>query len=1587
MTLQEPGDLGYNGFHVSLFYLAAIDTDHVQDPNVTIALKNLAKKNAVTKEKRLNEFLRMIENATFDVRDYHILVCWLQLYPRLAIDSQKSVRHLAHQIQAAYMNKYGPREFSKYLKTAMPIWLQGIFDDKSVALSVKSDLLRCFSGDEAKVNHKVWVLFHEQIVNYCHAVLVHESASTITDERSETTEEVALKYDRAVNSAIMMILQLIRLANSHHQSYSDTASVQMNEILTLDQFWENVGSCASKDNLNTALLRSYFALISEIFSLDNEGSLRYFTSNVQDLKAVFKTVSKKFVKNVKLAPSSEMSSTIAYSTVILPLLNALVSLTCFTNQSSVKLKKSFWQYGGLKSYSRLKDILRLGPCNSDPAYYDLVSKLFTALSAVGPKSSEEFPFLDFGSTKEAKSLIQKILLPHFQRLRGQNAVEFKLRGMRCLVHVFRIFEGSASDPMEFATIAQKLFINFLDGISASRLKRDELQVKKDYVSFLAQFLDSSAALSPKDLGNSFLNSIKDVQDLKIGDEKIIGNPVDLCTDFCLVSREISIMQYHEFLQSLFDMLEETFDDETLGKGLKVLLNTLSSVEKDDMIGEWAVLHLPGFVSASFVDSPLSLLRKILETGLKKDYGGLVNDFFLKLLNESPQSLHRLFTILRDVNFFDHSFAKDSSPDAFAHLILLSRKTNRLEVESDLIFAFIREPEILSNLMRTSEDYATQKKLIDSIVHIDQVSQVAELPVPTMQSLIVCALNTVGDRTSATFLDTIEDKELVRNVIFGWLLESKPASDFSSLVCFLKNNMAMLPIDQIESEVNRSLECVDLACLSISNSLFQNVNLIQRGNSTVLPRTIFIFSALLRDLSKVLELEDLRVKVLRNICAEYIIDYTFLAPLSKQDTAEENGETPMDASALSGQVSEESIIQAFNNTSTEGDIAVLMNEISGEGPYTVRQYYVSRVLVRALTPTFESLTLSSFDGLGIAYTKLSSHPLKLATLLCSATKFIGVSTKLDRIRNFVFAEILGVRTSAEISKAGLVWLSLADSFCNVDFEYDVLQSHKLGMLVNHLTSWLECDIAFDALFISVRSLLASFVTHLIQSVGNQVPDKIWSLAVDLCLNNFGMAQLNRDTQALEYFTLRLFLELSKRANVNSLDDWSQSRASIEEEILDLVVAKRAVGSESRTCNQPVILVDTLIERALRNAKFSKLVLAENAQNLYQLLSESETVSSQRIAYQLLRKYVYDSQQDTILEVQMRKSNLSGDAKTVSDLTSFKDTLMQTISDEYFHLEDALDNENYKDIFKYVWSWILVFDHFKESTYSMKFDYISQLKANNSIVLLLNTIFETLPLSDQRFFNQLSREPVEKGEKVKPVQSLIQDYETGLDSQGYLVREEVYFSMAHLCYLVFQYMGSFALHWFNEIRDVQLKQQVEKFTVRFISPILISEMLDEVETCQEKLTKNDDTLTIKVNKVINEIKSTYVIDEQTMEMVIRIPERFPLSNVLVEGPVRLGVKENQWRAWLLASQRVITLTNGSIFDSIELFNKNVNLHFSGFEECAICYSILHQDHSLPSKNCPTCLNKFHAACLYKWFKSSGSSTCPLCRSAFNFNAARS
>jgi len=78
------------------------------------------------------------------------------------------------------------------------------------------------------------------------------------------------------------------------------------------------------------------------------------------------------------------------------------------------------------------------------------------------------------------------------------------------------------------------------------------------------------------------------------------------------------------------------------------------------------------------------------------------------------------------------------------------------------------------------------------------------------------------------------------------------------------------------------------------------------------------------------------------------------------------------------------------------------------------------------------------------------------------------------------------------------------------------------------------------------------------------------------------------------------------------------------------------------------------------------------------------------------------------------------------------------------------------------------------------------------------------------------------------------------------------------------------------------------------------------------------------------------------------------------------------------------DGSIIDAILLWKRSLDSHFDGVECCPICYAVFHaSNYSLPRLACKTCKNKFHHACMYKWFQTSHKSTCPLCQTPFSFD----
>jgi E3 ubiquitin-protein ligase listerin len=144
-----------------------------------------------------------------------------------------------------------------------------------------------------------------------------------------------------------------------------------------------------------------------------------------------------------------------------------------------------------------------------------------------------------------------------------------------------------------------------------------------------------------------------------------------------------------------------------------------------------------------------------------------------------------------------------------------------------------------------------------------------------------------------------------------------------------------------------------------------------------------------------------------------------------------------------------------------------------------------------------------------------------------------------------------------------------------------------------------------------------------------------------------------------------------------------------------------------------------------------------------------------------------------------------------------------------------------------------------------------------------------------------------------------------------------------------------------------------------------------------------LTVKISPSAAEVLASYTIDTQTLEVSITLSPTYPLSPPNVTGIKRVGMSEKQYLSIIRATKSTIALHGGSLVDGLSLFEKNLNAHFSGVGECTICYSILSlQDGSLPGKKCGVCKNGFHAGCLFKWFKSTNQSSCPLCRTSWQF-----
>ncbi|XP_032432483.1 E3 ubiquitin-protein ligase listerin [Xiphophorus hellerii] len=293
--------------------------------------------------------------------------------------------------------------------------------------------------------------------------------------------------------------------------------------------------------------------------------------------------------------------------------------------------------------------------------------------------------------------------------------------------------------------------------------------------------------------------------------------------------------------------------------------------------------------------------------------------------------------------------------------------------------------------------------------------------------------------------------------------------------------------------------------------------------------------------------------------------------------------------------------------------------------------------------------------------------------------------------------------------------------------------------------------------------------------------------------------------------------------------------------------------------------------------------------------------------------------------------------------------------------------YSCILAYLLAWKLLLTFFKSSPSHLRAHYAQYLKRSCSLNKLLLHLFKLMP-----------ENPICPGQGTETKESktfftesllLTVDKNVGVEWELPHLACSVYYSTV-------QDLPAMVRLWWNS-QEKRVSSAVEKFTSKYVSPVLSAQEISLVHDS----TQMFDSMTVKARSAAREVIATYSVDDIYIELVIQLPQNYPLGSITVESGRRVGVAVQQWRNWMLQLSTYLTHQNGSIMEGLALWKNNVDKRFEGIEDCMICFSVIHgSNYSLPKKACRTCKKKFHSACLYKWFTSSNKSTCPLCRETF-------
>lgn len=421
-------------------------------------------------------------------------------------------------------------------------------------------------------------------------------------------------------------------------------------------------------------------------------------------------------------------------------------------------------------------------------------------------------------------------------------------------------------------------------------------------------------------------------------------------------------------------------------------------------------------------------------------------------------------------------------------------------------------------------------------------------------------------------------------------------------------------------------------------------------------------------------------------------------------------------------------------------------------------------------------------------------------------------------------------------------------------------------------------------------------------------------------------------------LQVLSAISKATKAEDVSEDLVSAFSSKKSELDacLLSSLKSLGTSSSEVDQPSSITAELLARQLRHVKVT------DSTNLYTLLSSQQTAVREAV-FELLHATIPTKQEQLSIDLAL-------------------DQKIAELPEELLHLIEDTNNAE-----QYLLAWNVVFDHFPKASYRLREAYTSQLKSTNRIDQLLDYVCEQLRMTS--------------GRPVDASKFDVAEYRLGMSESS---NQDVLWLTVHTYFLALSYTPALVKDWFLEQKN-RIKQPLETWTQKYMSPLIVASSMATVSdwsTSQSKDT-DDRPVEVKTSPSGSEIVASIAVDPESppISLSIALPSAYPLQSPTVSSRNRVGVSEKNWQSWQRTIQ-IIIFSSGSIIEGLLAFRRNVQGALKGQSECAICYSIIGTDMQTPNKKCGTCKNMFHGACLFRWFKSSNSSSCPLCRNNFNY-----